>query len=67
MTLCLELNSESVSAAVNTYIDHEATKLANDNAFDEGSRKAVVQHLVSNANDTFLWVALACQNLRGSR
>ena len=32
MTLCLELNPESISAAVNTYIDHKANQLAAKNA-----------------------------------
>ena len=64
MTLCLELNSTSVAAAVKTYIFYKTNQLAEDNRYDERTRKAVVQHLVSNADDTFLWVALVCQNLR---
>ncbi|ORX95176.1 WD40-repeat-containing domain protein [Clohesyomyces aquaticus] len=41
--LSLELNAESVSTAVRTFIEQK--------------------HLASNANDTFLWVALVCQSL----
>ena len=64
MTLCLELNPKSVSAAVKTYIFYKTNQLAEENRYNEGTRKAVEQHLVSNACDTFLWVALVCQNLR---
>jgi hypothetical protein len=61
--LCLELNAESVSKAVSVYIQHQALQLAELKKYDEKTRVAVLQHLTSNANDTFLWVALVCQNL----
>ncbi|PQE20078.1 hypothetical protein CJF30_00001354 [Rutstroemia sp. NJR-2017a BBW] len=48
LRLCLELNEKSVSAAVATFIQ---------------LKKAIQQHLMLNANDTFLWVALVCQEL----
>ena len=64
MTLCLKLNPKSVAAAVKTYIFCKTNQLAEENRYDEGTSKAVVQHLVSNADDTFLWVALVCQNLK---
>lgn len=63
MALCLELNPESISAAVNTYIHHKANQLAAKKRYDPRIRQAVIEHLVANANDTFLWVALVCQNL----
>jgi hypothetical protein len=62
--LCLELNSESISAAVSTYIKHKTLQLAHQKNYNNRTRRAVRQHLVSNANDTFLWVALVCENLK---
>ncbi|OBT40309.1 hypothetical protein VE00_10431, partial [Pseudogymnoascus sp. WSF 3629] len=64
MRLCLELNPESVSAAVSTYIEHKTHQLADKKNYDARTRESVQQHLVSNANDTFLWVALVCENLK---
>jgi hypothetical protein len=43
--LSLELNAESVSAAVSVFMQHK------------------VSHLAQHKNDTFLWVALVCQDL----
>jgi hypothetical protein len=64
VTLCLELNAESVSAAVSSYIQHKVCQLAQEKKYDNKTRDAVLDHLFSNANDTFLWVALVCQNLQ---
>ncbi|KAH6707609.1 hypothetical protein BKA61DRAFT_420165, partial [Leptodontidium sp. MPI-SDFR-AT-0119] len=64
MRLCLELNPKSVSAAVGTYIRHKTLQLADQKHYDDKTREAVLQHLVSNADDTFLWVALVCENLK---
>ena len=61
--LCLELNAESVSSAVAKYIQHKLSQLAQKRKYDDETRKAIQAHLSSNANDTFLWVALVCQNL----
>ena len=61
--LCLELNADSVSAAVGTYIRHKVNRLAQLQQYDRETRDAVQNHLSSNANDTFLWVALVCQHL----
>jgi hypothetical protein len=61
--LCLELNAKSVSAAVSFYIRHQVRQLAQDKKYDDRTRDAVIEHLSSNANDTFLWVALVCQSL----
>jgi hypothetical protein len=62
-SLCLELNEDSVSAAVTTYIQFKVDWLAEQNEYDNETRDAVQRHLVSNANGTFLWVALVCQEL----
>jgi hypothetical protein len=59
--LCLELNAESVSKAVS--IQHKVLQLAEQKRYSDKTRDAVHDHLSSNANNTFLWVALVCQNL----
>jgi hypothetical protein len=61
--LCLELNAESISTAVSTYIRDKVLSLAQLKNYDDETRDAVRDHLSSNANGTFLWVALVCQNL----
>ncbi|KAH7118320.1 heterokaryon incompatibility protein [Dactylonectria macrodidyma] len=66
LRLCLELNHESISAAVSKYIKYKVDRLAQSKKYDRKTRDAVQQHLASNANDTFLWVALVCQELAGS-
>jgi hypothetical protein len=63
MRLSLELNAESVSTAVRIYIQHKVTQLAQEKKYDHKTRDAVLDHLFSHANATFLWVALVCQNL----
>ncbi|RDW58852.1 hypothetical protein BP6252_13328 [Coleophoma cylindrospora] len=64
LRLDLELNTKSVSAAVSTYIQHKVTQLAQEKGYDGETQEAVLHHLSSNANSTFLWVALVCQNLQ---
>ncbi|KAK3942456.1 hypothetical protein QBC46DRAFT_426235 [Diplogelasinospora grovesii] len=61
--LSLELNAESVSIAVSKYIQHKVDRLATLHKYDGRTRDAVQRHLSSHANDTFLWVALVCQDL----
>ena len=61
--LSLELNAESVSTAVRTFIEQKVSQLAQQKRYNERTRDSVLEHLASNANDTFLWVALVCQNL----
>ncbi|PVH94224.1 HET-domain-containing protein [Periconia macrospinosa] len=60
--LSLELNADSVSTAVQFYIRHRVAQLALDKRYNEKEKSAVLAHLTSNANDTFLWVALVCQS-----
>src|SRR5436309_2258025 len=62
--LCLELNEQSVSTAVSIYIQHKVCQLAQEKKYDDRIRDIVLEYLSSNANDTFLWVALVCQNLK---
>ena len=64
--LSLELNADSVSAAVSTYIRHKVLQLAQLKDYDNKTKSDVQDHLSLNAKDTFLWVALVCQNLEKS-
>jgi hypothetical protein len=64
--LSLELNAESVSAAVSNFIEQKVSQLVQQKKYDGQTRTAVLEHLKSNANDTFLWVALVCQNLQAT-
>lgn len=61
--LCLELNAESISMAVRNYIQYKVVYLAQRKKYNDTVREAVIKHLISNAQDTFLWVALVCQHL----
>ncbi|KAH7124793.1 NACHT domain-containing protein, partial [Dactylonectria macrodidyma] len=61
--LCLELNRDAVSAAVGAYIKYKVEQLVQIKDYDRTTRETVQWHLTSNANDTFLWVALVCQEL----
>ncbi|EXK77690.1 hypothetical protein FOQG_17616 [Fusarium oxysporum f. sp. raphani 54005] len=65
--LHLELNKDSISEAVDTYIGYKVNWLAGLKKYDKETRDAVQRHLVGNANGTFLWVALVCQALAGPK
>lgn len=62
-SLHLELNDKYLSAAVSTYIRIKVDWLAIQNEYDSNTKKAVQRYLTLNANGTFLWVALVCQEL----
>jgi hypothetical protein len=62
--LCLELNAKTVSAAVNIYIQHKVHQLAQEKEYDDKTQDAILNHLSSNADNTFLWVALVYQKLQ---
>jgi hypothetical protein len=64
--LSLELNADSVAAAVRVFIQQKVCQLAQEKGYKEEVQDAVLQHLTSNANDTFLWVALVCQDLKAT-
>jgi hypothetical protein len=64
--LSLELNADSVAAAVNIFIDQKVEALAKEKRFKPEVQRAVLQHLRTNADDTFLWVALVCQDLKAT-
>ncbi|TVY63487.1 Vegetative incompatibility protein HET-E-1 [Fusarium oxysporum f. sp. cubense] len=59
--LQLELNHASISDAVIKFVDRKINQL--NSTFDELARERIRKHLLDNANDTFLWVALVCQEL----
>ncbi|KAI8648966.1 Vegetative incompatibility protein HET-E-1 [Fusarium keratoplasticum] len=61
--LHLDLNKDSISKAIDTYIGYKVDQLARDKNYDRETRRVVESHLTSNADGTFLWVALVCQEL----
>jgi len=61
--LSLELNAGSVTAAVKAFIRHKVMYLSQLKRYDSTIENTVHDYLSSNANGTFLWVALACQAL----
>ena len=62
--LSLKLNAQSVAAAVDVFIQRKVDQLAQEKRYKAEVRHAVLQHLRLNANNTFLWVALVCQDLK---
>ncbi|KAL8825037.1 MAG: hypothetical protein Q9191_004658 [Dirinaria sp. TL-2023a] len=62
-TLCLELNDEAVSKAVSKYIEIKVQALGKTKRYDTKTQDLVQKHLNINADNTFLWVALACSHL----
>ncbi|KAI8314939.1 hypothetical protein K4K61_003385 [Colletotrichum sp. SAR11_59] len=63
VTFHLELNKESVSHAVRTYIHYKVDGLAVQKEYNDKTRIDVQKHLADNSDDTFLWVALVCKAL----
>ncbi|KAL5597221.1 hypothetical protein FOBRF1_011014 [Fusarium oxysporum] len=59
--LQLELNHASISTAVLKFVDSKIDRL--NSTYDRPNRERIRKHLLDNANDTFLWVALVCQEL----
>ncbi|TAQ85758.1 hypothetical protein B7494_g5907 [Chlorociboria aeruginascens] len=62
--LYLELNVEFVSAAVNIYIRYRVHQLAQMKKYDNKTRDFIHDYLSTNANGTFFWVVLVCDNLQ---
>ncbi|QPC74675.1 hypothetical protein HYE68_005427 [Fusarium pseudograminearum] len=63
--LALELNDDLISDAVKRFIDNRVASLAKTEPFqqDPDICDEITKHLTDNANNTFLWVALVCQEL----
>ncbi|PHH49659.1 Vegetative incompatibility protein HET-E-1 [Ceratocystis fimbriata CBS 114723] len=59
----LELNQHSVSKAVESYIASKVEYLSKSKGYDDDMKNAVLDYLTANADGTFLWVALVCQEL----
>jgi hypothetical protein len=66
VSLSLELNAESISAGVSVFIQHKVSQLAQQKNYDKEVQGMVVERLMSNANDTYLWVSLVCQDLQAT-
>ncbi|GKT61435.1 nwd1 protein [Colletotrichum tofieldiae] len=61
--LSLEVNAKSVSTAVDSYITFKTSQLSQLKGYRDDTASEVRQYLSSNADGTFLWVALVCQEL----
>lgn len=61
--LHLELNGDTLSAAVDSYIQYKIMVLAEKHNYSTEIQDAVHHDLTSKANGTFLWVALVCKEL----
>lgn len=61
--LWLELNEASVSKAVASFIHYKVQILKSKKGFSDDVRDTISRHLLENAQDTFLWVALVCEEL----
>ncbi|KAK2038282.1 NACHT-domain-containing protein, partial [Colletotrichum somersetense] len=62
--LSLELNKESISAAVKIFIKHKVDQLANKKGYRLKTKTNVLRYLSRYAGDTFLWAALVCEALK---
>ncbi|KAJ6127849.1 hypothetical protein N7471_009066 [Penicillium samsonianum] len=65
--LSLELNATSISEAVTIYIQHKVQQLAEKKRYTAAVRDVITRHLMLNAEDTFLWVALVYEVLAKAR
>lgn len=61
--LRLELNEDAVSEAVEVFIRHRANELAKRKNLSVATQDTIQEYLSSNADKTFLWVALVYQEL----
>ncbi|KAJ6084288.1 hypothetical protein N7486_011088 [Penicillium sp. IBT 16267x] len=64
--ISLELNEASVSKAVSIFIQHKASQLATVKKYSDKTHDTICRYLLSHSQDTFLWVALVCQQLEKS-
>ena len=63
MQLSLELNEKTISEAVKKFVQIKVSYLSKKHAYDEETRAAVSAKLINDSEDTFLWVALVCDEL----
>ncbi|KAL2889224.1 Vegetative incompatibility protein HET-E-1 [Ceratocystis lukuohia] len=59
----LEINEDFVFAAVDSYITLKVDQLARRKKYDDDLKLDILRYLRSNAEGTFLWVALVVQEL----
>ncbi|KAJ5108899.1 hypothetical protein N7456_005574 [Penicillium angulare] len=59
----LELDEKCISDAVRIFIDKKVQQLAKLKKYTQQILDAVYSHLLRNAQETFLWVALVCEKL----
>lgn len=65
--LHLELNQHSVCEAIEAFIEYKVEKLAKEKQYDAKLKSDVKGYLAENADGTFLWVALVCQELADNK
>jgi hypothetical protein len=61
--LCLELNEKSISAAVDIYTKHRVEQLDHKKKYHAQTKNKIQNYLSTQSDNTFLWVALVCENL----
>ncbi|UKZ52560.1 hypothetical protein TrVGV298_006338 [Trichoderma virens] len=66
LSLELKANAESVSQAVNTYIEHEISQLRSIQ-YNQGQREELKDAMRQKANGTFLWVSLVMKELKNAQ
>lgn len=65
-SLSLELNAAFVTNAVQLFTARKVAELANRKGYKETLQSSVFNYMFENADNTFLWVALACQMLENT-
>jgi nucleoside phosphorylase len=61
--LSLELNEHHIFKAVRVFIEQKTSELAVKKEYSPGLTEKVKKELITKADSTFLWVALACKRL----
>jgi WD40 repeat protein len=64
LRLSLELNGESIAAAVRSFITCKVNQLAVKHGYDTQAQQTIIAYVSVNAQDTFLWVALLFNTLK---
>lgn len=62
-TINLEDNRISLTSAIKTFINHKVDELCRTRKYDDIPRGPLASGLEARAGNTFLWVALVCQQL----
>ncbi|PHH49640.1 Vegetative incompatibility protein HET-E-1 [Ceratocystis fimbriata CBS 114723] len=59
----LEMNQDSVSQAVEHYIQNKVDGMERKKGFGGEAKQAILEHLKKNSGGTFLWASLVCEEL----